>query len=206
MEFKKLTLSEGLFAVIVISFILVAMTFSSAYYNDNYKISFEFQIYSLSAFLLAFTIMLMIIMVYFKINSFKELAIVVNSKSALDVLILVNCNILFFVLAFLFDNYMHHKNWSESLEFIGLLLLVSFLTGNLVAVFSVAFINFESPKFFSIGSINLQNAFGFLYYIFWIFLFFILSFILVYEGYPLISLSMLIFALIKVNLLSHCSY
>lgn len=206
MDFKKITLTECLFAVIVIGFILVTMTFSAPYYNENYEISFDFQMYSLSAFILTTSIFVLLILYYFKINTLKELQFIINFNSSYHVLILVNINILFFVIAFVFDNFMHNKNWLDTIEFFILLALVPFLIGNLVAVFSVAFINFNSPKFFSIGKITVENSFGLLYFLFWSLLLFVLTFVLVYEGYPLIGVSMMIFGLIKVNLLSNCSY
>ena len=203
MGIKKINTTECLFAVIVISFILVAVTFFTPYYTPDYKISFGYRIFSLGIFTLTTSLFLFVAMLYLKINTLLVLVNKSNLKSPLSVLIVVNCNVLFFAIGFLIDNFLHNKLWLENIEFIFLIFIVPFLVANFVTIFNVGFIDFESPSFFSISSFQYYKIFQFLYYSFWVLLFFVLCLLLVYEGYPLLGLSMLIFCLINVNLLSH---
>lgn len=202
MGFRKITLFEGLFAVIITSFMLVVITFSTIYYNLKL---YEIRIFDLSLYTLTICILLMIIQYRYNVKSLKELNYVMNLKSFSDVIIAVNCNIIFMGFCFLLDCFKQFSDLKDIFQILTLIFIITFLIGNFVAVFSANFIDYESSKFLSIERFGLSNFFRFLYYTFWIIFFILLSFLLLFLGYPLIAVSILIFGLINVNLLSHCS-
>lgn len=108
MERKKITLFEGLFAVVVILLIGIATTFYQPMHVENLR-----NIYSITFYVLEILLFLMFLLYYFKTNSFPEVFKNLGVKSIEQVFILTNVLFLLAMFSPVVDNFI----WTGQFEY-----------------------------------------------------------------------------------------